>query len=196
MAAAALIFDLDGTIWDSARWFAQGLEAAGAAAYQDAHNRLIGTGNIVSEIERSGMSRKKILKLTLSSAGPPPLFNGAIDSIEELRQRKIPLAIATNLPGSIALPMLDMVDLAKHFSCVIHAGVCRTPKPHPRSIIMALETLGVLANPSVYYVGDRHSDAEAAGRAGISMTWVEHGYERPAAGLGIRLVSLPEILDL
>jgi phosphoglycolate phosphatase-like HAD superfamily hydrolase len=172
------------------------LEAAGASSFQEIHDRLVGSGNVVSEISRSGVSRAKLLQLTLASAGPPPVYEGVGDVIGELSQRGMPLAIATNLPGTLAMPMLEMTDLGSRFSSVIHAGICRTPKPHPRSILLTLNGLGILPSANVYYVGDRLSDAEAAASAGISMAWVKHGYEQPLVKSGVRPVSAFEILDL
>ncbi|WP_411340694.1 HAD family hydrolase [Sphingopyxis sp. J-6] len=196
MAAEALIFDLDGTIWDSASWFARGLEETVAASPQDVRDRLVGSGNIIAEINRAGISRSKLLNSAFAVAGPPPLFDGIGEALDELKVRRVPLAVATNLPGTLVTPMLEMTGLNAHFSSVVHAGVCRTPKPHPRSILLTLGELGISPSLDVVYIGDRNSDAEAAARAGVSMAWVTHGYEPVSVRAGVRAISAQEISDL
>lgn len=196
MAPVALIFDLDGTVWDSAGWYAIGIADEGDAAGVDrlaAHFR--GGGNLVRTLKECGVSRSRLIKQAADRAGPPPLFPGMGEAIAALKEQ-IPLGIATSLPGSIALPMLDLCGLAASFSAVVHAGDCRTPKPNPAPIMMALQRLGQVADKRAYYVGDRQVDATAATRAGISMAWVAHGYEGAKCGPGIVVVQSGELLDL
>jgi HAD superfamily hydrolase (TIGR01509 family) len=195
MAANALIFDLDGTIWDSADWFATALSQGDSTAADAARAQLIGGGNIIRALGEAGISRAQLLS-EAGRSGPPPLFPGMREALEKLARRGVPMAVATSLPGTLATPMLASANLGAVFSVVVHAGTCRTPKPHPRSIHMALEMLGVQASPESFYIGDRKSDAEAATRAGISFAWVMHGYERPAADSGIRALSPEELLEL
>lgn len=196
MAAEALIFDLDGTVWDSAGWFAAALSRGDAAATEALRDKLETTGNIVREAERAGMTRKRLLTEAERLGGPPPLFDGVRDVLAELAGRDTPLAVATSLPGSIALPMIDAAGLQSIFDTVVHAGLCRTPKPNPAVINMALRFLSVRPSTRSFYVGDRAVDAEAAQRAGISMAWVAHGYEVPAPDSGVETVHVAELLDL
>lgn len=195
MAANALIFDLDGTVWDSATWFATALSRGDSTAADATRAQLIEGGNIISALGKAGISRARLLS-EAGRLGPPPLFPGMREALEELAKRDVPLAVATSLPGTLAVPMLASANLEAVFSPVVHAGTCRTPKPHPRSIHMALEMLNIPASPECFYIGDRRSDAEAATRAGISFAWMTHGYERPAADSGIRTLSPEELLEL
>jgi HAD superfamily hydrolase (TIGR01509 family) len=195
MAADALIFDLDGTVWDSASWFATALARGDPAAADTHRTQLIDGGNIIKALDHAGMSRNRLLSEALCS-GPPPLFPAMREALNELAARGLAIGVATSLPGTLALPMLAAADLADVFGIVVHAGTCRTPKPHPRSILMALDLLNIPASPTCFYVGDRASDADAAARAGVSFAWMSHGYERPAADTQIRPVSPEELLEL
>lgn len=195
MAANALIFDLDGTVWDSATWFASALARNNAEAAAVTRAQLVGGGNIIRALNEAGFTRGRLLSEAIRS-GPPPLFPGMSEALEELSRRGIPMAVATSLPGTLATPMLTAANLDTVFGAIVHAGICRTAKPHPRSIHMALEMLEVPASQQSYYVGDRKSDAEAAARAGISFAWMAHGYEQPTADSGIRAINPEELLEL
>jgi phosphoglycolate phosphatase-like HAD superfamily hydrolase len=46
-----------------------------------------------------------------------------------------PLGIVTSLPGRIFEPLLESLDLTKHFKTVIHPGNCRQLKPNPAPIL-------------------------------------------------------------
>jgi phosphoglycolate phosphatase-like HAD superfamily hydrolase len=92
--------------------------------------------------------------------------------------------------------MLEAANLSHLFGAVVHAGICRTAKPHPRSIHMALAMLDIPATSESFYVGDRQSDADAASRAGVSFAWMAHGYEQPAADSGIDPISPTDLLEL
>lgn len=177
MAAQALILDLDGTLWDSAPWFAGGLETDPKAVDQLSAT-LRSKGNIVREIQRVGITRSRLLKTAQARSGPPPLFPGMHSALEDILSRGAQLAVATSLPGSLAVPMLELAGLNRLFVSVIHAGLCRVPKPNPTSIQLALAQLRLDPEEAVY-VGDRWVDAQAAKRAGMRMAWVTHGYENP-----------------
>jgi phosphoglycolate phosphatase len=196
VAAHALIFDLDGTVWDSAGWFALGLAGDNPEAVAAIQRKLIIGGNIVRELSRAGVSRGLLLREALRRGGPPPLFDGIAEALKALSRRGTPLAVATSLPGTIALPMLEAAGLADTFDAVVHAGLCRTAKPHPASILLALRMIDQSPSAKIFYVGDRASDAAAAMRAGVSAAWVRHGYERPTATSGIIAIAPEELLHL
>lgn len=181
MAADALIFDLDGTIWDSAGWFALGLCDGDPARAALVQAELVNAGNIVEASKAAGLSKDRLLQKAKHHSGPPPLFAGMRDVLNLVSARGTPLAIATNLPGSLATPMLAAAGLTAYFETVVHAGRCRIGKPSPGSINMALRDLVRAPSENVFYIGDRASDAEAARRAGITPVWIAHGYERPPA---------------
>ena len=196
MAADALIFDLDGTIWDSAGWFAAGLSRGDAAIEAGLRSELMEGGNIIGALTRAGVTRNRLLAESQARAGPPPLFDGMREALDMLSERGTRLAVATSLPGTLAIPMLRMAQLDGVFETVVHAGLCRTPKPHPRSLLMALTGLGLYASPGRYYVGDRASDRAAAAAAGLSSAWMAHGYEQPTREMNQRTVGAAELLGL
>lgn len=195
MAANALIFDLDGTVWDSATWFATALGRGNDVLTQATRISLIQGGNIIGALAQANMSRARLLS-DAARYGPVPLFPGMREALDELSAKSVPMAVATSLPGTLALPMIAAANLDGIFTAVIHAGTCRQAKPNPRSIHMALGSLGLSASLHSVYVGDRMTDAEAANRAGISFAWVAHGYETPADDSGVVVVEAGDLLAL
>lgn len=194
MATEAVIFDLDGTVWNSVGWFAAAL-ANDPKEAQELEQRLATTGNIVHEISKAGITRPRFLR-EANKSGPPPLFDGILGSLNALSERGIPLAVATSLPGTLALPMLLSAGLTNLFKAVIHAGNCRMPKPNPASIRKALTALDVRPSHRTYYVGDRGVDIEAALRAGVSPVWVKHGYETPKLAADVLLLDAFELAEI
>ena len=195
MAARALIFDLDGTVWDSAGWFASAL-ATDAAKVADIRQDLVAGGNIIAAMRNAGLSRERLIRVAQARTGPPPIFEGITDVIAALTERGVPLGIATSLPGSLALPMLDACGLSDKFAVVVHAGICRAAKPSPASILMALKLLGQAPAPDVFYVGDRTVDQVAAARAGVGFAWMRHGYGETHQDAGIVPLRAAELLEL
>lgn len=195
MAAVALIFDLDGTIWDSAGWFASGLKDDPNEAHA-LRLDLIAGGNVVAALRQAGISRSKMLRRSLERCGPPPIFDGMAEALADLSSRGVPLGIATSLPGTIAVPMLSAAGLYDLFDAVVHAGICRSPKPNPTSLNMALKMLELPASQSIYYVGDRATDASAAANAGLNFAWMRHGYEMPGARQLIETIEPRKLAQL
>jgi phosphoglycolate phosphatase-like HAD superfamily hydrolase len=196
MAAFALILDLDGTVWDSAAWFAAALGGDDEAAVKAAESDLIIGGNIIAALRNAGMTRNRLLRDAMRRGGPPPLFAGMGETLTALARSGTQLGIATSLPGTLALPMLESVSIGSLFGAVVHAGLCRTPKPHPHPLLMTARMLGVDPAAGVFYVGDRAVDAEAARRAGMGFVWMAHGYERPAYCSGVATNEPADLLGL
>ena len=196
MAAHALIFDLDGTVWDSADWFASALANDNPKALSSISTDLRGDGNIVAWLKDTGVTRSRLIQEAQLRNGPPPVFEGMREALEQLSARGMPLAIVTSLPGTLAIPMLETCNLKPFFPVVVHAGNCRVRKPRPESILKALAILKVTPSENVFYVGDRMIDAMAADRAGISAAWMRHGYEQPAADSDITTIAPSDLIEL
>ncbi len=172
MAAPALLFDLDGTVWDSYPWYAKLMATSGAISEAAVIERLRAGKSVVALLDRYAVTPARFQKYCRELQ----LFPGVRETLEELAGRATPMGAVTSLPGRLVLPMLDGIGLAGRFSAVIHAGNCRFRKPHPAPLLAALDELEVAANDSVFYVGDRQVDAEAAIRGGLAFAWASYGY--------------------
>jgi phosphoglycolate phosphatase len=210
----AIIFDLDGTLVDSA-W-----------DLQDATNVLMaeeGLGPVTLDEIKSmvGDGVAKLVKRAISAAGGdltrlPDLVNrflriyevnasrhteaypGVRDTLEGLKRLGLPLGVVTNKPYAATLDILEALGLRAFFAAVIAGDTLPERKPQPAPILLALQQLGVRPEAALM-VGDNYHDVQAARSAGVRVFAVTYGYShRPHAELGADclLVSLPELLPI
>ncbi len=107
------------------------------------------------------------------------LFDGIIPVLDELDSRLIPWGIVTNKIARFTHPVLEQLGLSGRARCVISGDSCARPKPYPDPLLAAATALHLPADQLVY-VGDDERDmvaAEAAGMGGIVARW---GYLSPS----------------
>lgn len=102
----------------------------------------------------------------------------------------------TSLPGRLVRPLLDGLDLARHFDVVVHAGTVRARKPSPAPVLEAARQMGLTDPGSLYYVGDAPSDATAAQAAGMRFAWASYGYGSNPGNGAVILQAFAEVLAL
>src|SRR5262249_15591808 len=94
------------------------------------------------------------------------LFDGVIDILDFL-SRTYKLGIVTSGSKSRVIRDLDRTGIAKYFYAVVTGDDISEPKPAPEGLEIAMRTLSVLPNETIY-VGDAHADFEMARAAGVS----------------------------
>lgn len=196
LATAALLVDLDGTLWDSASWFPEMLaEACGRScseAEEVLHNR-----PVARVLRDFGVSRARFAGLCSDLARTLVVFDGVADTLASIAARDIATGAVTNLPGWVATPILQATGLRPLLGVVVdYAGTTRR-KPWPDPLLAALGTLHVPATATSWYVGDTADDATAAEAAGIS--FASAGYSAPGStstGASRVLSSFSEAEDL
>jgi phosphoglycolate phosphatase len=175
MAPPALIFDVDGTLWDSYPWYAEvlaGLSGQGAA---DLRRRLGAGESIVRLVRECGASEARFRRACRHADGLR-LYDGVRETLDALEGCGVPCAVVTSLPGRIVEPLLAHRGLAAHFPVVVHAGIVRLGKPNPAPLREAARMMGLQDVSGVFYVGDGPNDALAARRAGMLFAWAAYGY--------------------
>jgi N-acetyl-D-muramate 6-phosphate phosphatase len=189
---AAVIFDLDGTLVDTAPDLVAVLNRllldSGrprmpyAIARNEASNgaagllRLgLGRGAAADEVERL---RPRFLEIYAAHiAVGSSLFIG-LDDIDELGS-KFRLGIVTNKPDAFTKPLLGALDLARRFGCVVSGDRLPQRKPDPAPLRLAAAELGLPVDRCVY-VGDAPRDIEAGRAAGMATIAAAYGYIRPS----------------
>ena len=196
-AAQAIIFDLDGTLVDSA----EDLRAAVNRLFGDLGLRpieaseikgMIGDG-VPKLVERALVAangdpqqRDFLLPrfLALYQADPATLtrcYPGVLDTLDTLRRKGFRLAVVTNKPVFATKKVLEALSLAEFFPVVVGGDSLPTRKPHPGQLIEAARQLGVGIDQTLM-VGDNIHDVEAARAAGMRCIAVSYGYHhRPPA---------------
>lgn len=197
MHIAAIAFDLDGTLVDSAAGITHALNvalsAAGLRRFElDTVRAWIGDGPdalilralqacSLSEIDRPTLPAELRHHFDAATLREPMAEGAAYDGIAGLLESlaaDYPLAVVTNKPTPLARAVLESAGLLKHFAAVHGADWPKQRKPSPLLIEQAASRLAVPAG-SVLMVGDGPADVQAAHAAGSPCAWVSWGYGQP-----------------
>lgn len=193
MAATALLFDLDGTIWDSYPCFVAALHGPLGLTSDRVLEILREGSNAVALARDCGLSNSRFSRLCRAATAEIRLYPDVRETLEDLHGQAMPLGVVTNLPGWLIEPILIDLKLVQFFDSMIYAA----RKPGPRGISRALSLLGLRADENVFYVGDMPSDAQAASRAAVSFAWASYGYAADCpAGAAASLEKFSDVLSL
>ena len=177
MDSVAVIFDLDGTIWDSWPWYAHVLADLSKGNENQLRETLFSGGNIVKLCREQSVSNKRFVNNCEKNIEGLKLYPGVIESLSKLEERKIPLGIFTSLPGWLARPLLSAKNISQYFGCIVTASQFRPPKPNAQGLKEALSGLNVPQNFRKIYVGDTNIDSSTAKNADIEFALASWGYD-------------------
>jgi phosphoglycolate phosphatase len=195
----AVVFDLDGTLVDSAGDLAEavdrmlaelGLPPVGVAAV----TRMIGDGarmTLERAFARVGhtptpegfeAAMARFLDIYEHELGDSTrLYPGAEACLAALRARGVRLGLCTNKPSTPTRQLLERLGLPKTFGAVVGGGDTPELKPHPLPLLTTLERLGARPDRALY-VGDSRTDLETARKAGVAIALIPSGYgQHPVA---------------
>lgn len=108
------------------------------------------------------------------AAGSLP-YPGAVDLLERLRSEEIGLGICTNKLESLSLKLLQALGILEYFGSVIGPDTIGIAKPDARPFQEAVARLG-LTSPLAVMVGDSEIDILTARAAGVPVIAVPFGY--------------------
>ncbi len=188
--ATAVLFDLDGTLADTAGDLGGALNRLrvdrGLAAlpldmlrpYASAGARgLIGVGLDIhpGHPEFDTLRTAFLAHYDQCLAETTVLFEGVHELLDEIEARGLKWGVVTNKPHRFTLPVLRALGLADRSGTNISGDTTAHPKPHPLPLLTAAQELGVEAS-SVLYVGDDLRDIQAAQAAGMPSAAANWGY--------------------
>ena len=198
----AVIFDLDGTLVDSAPDIQEAIDTAfrplgvqpfsletvksligggAAAAVKRATAKL---GLVLSPDEEDAVLQRFLVDYARVSAKGRGLYPGAIELLQDLRARKAGVALCTNKAETITQITIEALGIAGYFGSVVAARDDLPKKPDPAMLLRALAPFDVAPADAVM-IGDSHADIDAARAAGMPSIAVSYGYSpTPAAQLG------------
>ena len=187
---AAIVFDLDGTLVDSAPDLQAAVNRMLAECGQPPlpRDKIVSfIGNGIPNLVRLVMQERALpaneeehLKdrmLAHYTAHPVDLtrpYPGVVDTLSQLRAAGHALGVCTNKARAPAMQILEALDLAQFFDVVIGGDSLPVKKPDPAPLHAAFEALGQ-AGP---YVGDSEIDAETAAAAGCDFALYTRGYRK------------------
>jgi phosphoglycolate phosphatase len=199
----SLIFDLDGTLIDSAPeihavankvFTDEGLQPFSFEVVRAAIGN--GVGVLVSRLLQSqGRSPTGPLQVELAARfvkiyeeafDLTSLYPGVADALTDLGNAGHRLGICTNKPEGPARAVLRHFQLDGMFQTVIGGDSLATRKPDPAPLLASLRMLG---DGPALFVGDSEVDAETARAAGIPLALYTRGYRSaPVETLGAKLI--------
>lgn len=213
-AIRAVLFDLDGTLADTA------LDLGYALNLQRQRHGLSEIPH--AEIRpRASHGARALLKLGFDIPSKAPefdalyneylelylehicdktvLFPGTDKVLDTLESRGIPWGVVTNKPARFTLPLLHALKLEHRAACIISGDSTAHPKPHPEPLLTAAAQVR-MTPAACLYVGDAERDVEAAIAAGMRALIANYGYlsskDRPDTwGAHGRIDTPQQILD-
>jgi phosphoglycolate phosphatase len=186
-----VVFDLDGTLIDSAGDLAASVNAAlqrlapqSPAVPLEQVRAFIGDGAamlVARTLAAAGVSvapeaalpvflecyEARLLDTTV-------LYPGVRESLDALRDRT--LAVLTNKPGRMSRRILDGLGVAGRFARICGAGDVPAKKPDPAGLRMLLDEAGVRPSSAVL-VGDSAIDVRTGRAAGVRTVGVTYGLD-------------------
>lgn len=194
---AAIAFDLDGTLVDTAPDLIRALNAIieprGMAPVPVADVRkMVGRGAralLEQAYARSGQEltdadarvAEFIDIYSRAIAVDSRVFDGVEDTLNWLRAHGARLSVCTNKPSILSDQLIEAVGLSHHFERIVGPERTSAKKPAADHVRDALGTGHVRAA----LIGDSAPDALSAAAAGIPCVILSYGYsEKPAGSLG------------
>ena len=199
MNGRAVIFDLDGTLIDTAPDLTRAtnhvLQLNGRPAVSvDEVRGMVGRGArklIALGFARTGaeVEPERLDELfdvfvdfyAENIAVDSRLFPGARAVLERCRDGEIALGICTNKLEGLSRRLVEKLGLAGYFGAIVGQDTVKAAKPDPRPYHEALRQLGVASARSLF-VGDSEIDVRTARAAGVPIIGMSFGYtERPVS---------------
>ena len=185
-----VLFDLDGTLLDTAHDLATALNAVLQDNEQaplpfeqirpvvsHGGRALIERGfNIGPDHPGFGTLKMQLLDYYQSHiAEQTTLFPGMGEVLNSIEQRGLNWGVVTNKPTWLTKPLLDAMDLSRRAATVVCGDTLDERKPHPAPLLYACKVVGSRPDTCLY-VGDAERDIRAGQDAGMSTLVALFGY--------------------
>lgn len=187
---SAVLFDLDGTLLDTAPDFAvvvnqlrqrHGKEPLPYQPIRDTvSNGARALVTLAFELQEgdSGFEsiRQELLDLyERHLAVETVLFPGLAEVLNWLEQQQLPWGVVTNKPRRFAQPLMESLSLAERCSTLVCPDDVSNTKPDPEPLLLACRQIQRPARQTIY-VGDHRRDIEAGINAGMKTLAAGYGY--------------------
>jgi phosphoglycolate phosphatase len=212
----AVLFDLDGTLIDSAVGIAEAVNRTlldlGHAAQEESTVRgWIGDGArllLRRALDHAGATLpggerfEAAYALLMRHYGDSlprqaVAYAGVDETLQALRAQGIRVALCTNKPARFIDPLLQALDWEGRFEAIVGGDTLPERKPDARPLLHIAEGFG-LTPAACLMVGDSRTDADAARAARMPLALVDYGYRRDfdldAAGAWRVVGDLRELL--
>ena len=203
-----VLFDLDGTLVDTAPDFHQSINTI-LTKYEypkvnmgtlrpyvsEGSSELIKFAfNIDQDNQMFNQLKDEFLKEykeNLTNLSKP--FDGISDVINFLNMNNIPYGIVTNKPNDYAEPLINNFDLFNNCKILVCPDHVKISKPNPEGILLACNKLSVLPEKTIY-LGDHNNDLKAGESAGTKVIGCGYGYSLNTKSTEMMVNSPKEII--
>ena len=186
----AVLFDLDGTLIDTAPDMAAALNNL---LQQHEQNPLpfatirnvvskgsialvrLGFGADIAIAQLESLQQQFLQLYADALCVESKLFAGMAELLDTLEQHSISWGIVTNKPGWLTKPLLEQMQLWQRASCVVSGDDLPRRKPYPDPLLHACETIGCQPAQTIY-IGDDQRDIDAGLAAGTQTLIALYGY--------------------
>jgi len=186
----AVLFDLDGTLVDSAPDLGAAVDAMrvarGMASLPLAHYRpmagagargMLGLafGIAPDHPDFAAMREEFFCNYEQSLTARTVVFEGVQTLLQALAAKDLPWGVVTNKAARFTEPLTKAMPLFATAAVVISGDTTAHAKPHPLPLLEAAKRLGVAPDRCIY-VGDDERDIVAGLAAGMATVAVTYGY--------------------
>jgi phosphoglycolate phosphatase len=186
----AVLFDLDGTLIDSApdlaaaadtMRVARGLPSLPLEQYRHMAGAgargLLGVafGMTPDHADYEAMREEFFCNYERSLTQRTEIFEGVPELLESLVNQGLKWGVVTNKAERFTLPLTASMNLFAKAGAIVSGDTTPHAKPHPEPLFEAVRRLGVDASRCVY-VGDDERDIVAGRAAGMATVAVTYGY--------------------
>jgi 2-phosphoglycolate phosphatase len=193
----AVLFDLDGTLLDTAP------DMVGALNYLCAEQSLPPIDYAVARAHVSHGAfglvdiafgkidaakrlhlRDRFLEIYAGRvATATTLFDGMETVLNQVEADGLAWGVVTNKPGNLTEPLLAALGLLSRCACVVSGDTVAKRKPHPEPLLHAMRQINAKLKPGdgaqLMYVGDADRDIQAGKAAGMITVAATYGYIPP-----------------
>ena len=207
MSSPALIFDLDGTLVDTAPDLLGAMNAVliaqrrrpvdpqtlrhmvGFGAGSLIRQAFAATGPTLAEERLPALMDDFIVHYRAHIADESLPFAGVEETLTELKAGGARMGVLTNKPQELATPLLQALKLDRFFSAIHGAGRYNYSKPDARVFHHVIDELGGTGSGALM-VGDSITDVKTARAANVPVILLSYGYTPdPAHELGADAVT-------
>jgi N-acetyl-D-muramate 6-phosphate phosphatase len=212
MSLRTILFDLDGTLVDTAPDLGLALNlqrerhglpplAQELIRPHASHGSrgLLGVGfGLVPEHPDFSVMREEYLDLyDQVFTRSPVLFGGVAELLATLESQGLGWGVVTNKPRRFTVPLMRALGLENRAACVVSGDDAPLAKPHPETLLMACRMAEAVPAECIY-VGDAERDIQAGQAAGMPTVVARYGYldehDRPETWGAEAMIEAP--LDL
>jgi 2-phosphoglycolate phosphatase len=188
MSKTAILFDLDGTLVDSALTIAdilnslrlsRGLDPLPEQAYRrlislGPHKLIEGSLNSFGEQAAADLGAFRA-EYQITTSSSHIVYRGVEETLKYMTNKNYLIGLCSNKPEGLCNKILTELGLKQYFNAIAGGDTSNNPKPNPDSALTICAALGV-SPKNTYFIGDTTIDQQTAEAIGATFVFFSAGY--------------------